>query len=114
MRIRIRDLFDSGSGIKATSNIKRQYFVQIFFVEILLNTFWIRFQIWIQNQKRNRKRNFSNVGTGTAIKIVTAPQQHTAGTGAPLPKAVAREVHMMTSGERSMAAGMARPRATKN
>jgi hypothetical protein len=28
-----------------------------------------------------------------------------------LPKAVAREDHMMTSGERSMAAGMARPRA---
>jgi hypothetical protein len=27
----------------------------------------------------------------------------------PLPKAVARENHMMTSGERSMAAGMARP-----
>ena len=32
----------------------------------------------------------------------------------PLPKAVATEVHMMTSGESRMAAGMARPRATKN
>jgi hypothetical protein len=31
-----------------------------------------------------------------------------------LPKAVAREVQIMTSGERRMAAGMARPRATKN
>ncbi len=29
----------------------------------------------------------------------------------PLPKAVAREDHMMTSGESRMAAGMARPRA---
>jgi hypothetical protein len=29
----------------------------------------------------------------------------------PLPQAVPREVHMMTSGERRMAAGMARPQA---
>jgi hypothetical protein len=53
---------------------KRQdFFVQIFFVEKLgYIMVWIQFRIWI----RNRNRNFSKVGTGTAINRYGRVPQH--------------------------------------
>jgi hypothetical protein len=43
-------------GNNAASNTERKNFVQIFFVKTVLNTISIR----------NRKKNFFNVGTGSA------------------------------------------------
>jgi hypothetical protein len=66
---------------------------------------WIRFRTWIQIGTENFPKSEPK-----PQNIVTVPH-NTLQERSPLPKAVAREVHMMTSGERRMAEGMARPRA---